>query len=335
MESAMHRKPIIFDTDPGDDDAVSLIWALASGAFDIKAITVTNGNISVDKCLINALRVLELCNRTDIPVFGGAYRPLVRPSINAEWIHGSDGLGDQGFALPTTKPQTEFAPQAMVRIAKESLEPITILSIGPLTNVALAILSDPEFEHRVKEVVFMGGAVKVSGNQAPRASYNVMVDPEAAKVVYNSAIPVVQIGLDVCDLVTQTVQDLDCIEAQHTKVSEFIIKLLSFRRDKAVQVIQDEQGNVVGGIKASEQVAGRGQGIGLNDLTATGYLINPDWFSKKFVTIDVETNGMCAGETIVDYMGLWGRNPNNYFVYDVTGKELVSQWVKDMQHYTP
>jgi inosine-uridine nucleoside N-ribohydrolase len=326
---------VIFDTDPGDDDAVSLIWALASDAFDIKAVTVTNGNIGVDKCIINALRVLELCKRTDIPVYGGAYRPLVRPSINAAWIHGEDGLGDQGFPMPTTKARDEFAPQAMVRIAKESEEPITILSIGPLTNVALAILSDPEFEHRVKEVVFMGGAVKVSGNQQPRASYNVMVDPEAAKVVYNSTIEVIQIGLDVCDLVTQTVTDLDQIEAQHTPISEFITKLLSFRRNKAVQVIRDEQGNVVGQIKASEQVAGRGQGIGLNDLTTTAYLINPDWFEKQFATIDVETEGMCAGETIVDYMGLWGRKPNNYFVHNVRGKELVAQWVKDMQQYNP
>ncbi len=331
----MCKQPVIFDTDPGDDDAVSLIWALASDVFDIKAVTVTNGNISVDKCIINALRVLELCKRPDIPVYGGAYRPLVRPSINAEWIHGSDGLGDQGFPMPSIKAQSEFAPQAMVRIAKESKEPITILSIGPLTNVALAILSDPEFEHKVKEVVFMGGAVKVSGNQAPRASYNVMVDPEAAKVVYNSAIPVVQLGLDVCDLVTQTVEDLDRIEQTHTPVSQFITKLLSFRRSKAVQVIHDEQGNVVGQIKASEQVSGRGQGIGLNDLTTTAYLINPDWFKKKFATIDVETTGLCAGETIVDYMGLWGRKPNNYFVYDVDGKALVSKWVEDMQNYNP
>lgn len=333
MEELKKKKPVIIDTDPGDDDAASIMWAIACNKFDIKALTITNGNVGVDKCVINALRTLEVCNRTDIPVYGGAYRPLVRPSIEAEWIHGEDGLGDLGFPLPTTEPAKGYAPVEMVRIAKESDEPITILALGPLTNVALAILLDPNFSSHVKEVLFMGGAVRVSGNESPKASYNVKVDSEAAKVVYNSGIPVVQLGLDVCDFVTQRVEDLDAIGQAGTKETDFLIKLLSFRREKAVKIIKDDKGNVVREIKASEQVSSRGDGIGLNDLTTTAYLINPDWFKTMHVSMDVETTGLCDGETIIDYMGLWGRQPNGYFAYEVDGPAIVAQWVKDMKNF--
>ncbi len=161
------------------------------------------------------------------------------------------------------------------------------------------------------------------------------VDPEAAKVVYNSGIPVVQLGLDVCDLVTQTVEDLDAIGKAGTKTTDFLIKLLSFRREKAVKIIKDAEGNVVGELKASEQVLSRKDGIGLNDLTTTAYLINPGWFKTMHVPMDVETIGLCDGETIIDYKNLWGRKPNGYFAYDVDGLAVVAQWVKDMSEFDP
>lgn len=335
MSELLHKKPVIIDTDPGDDDAVSLLWAIACDKFDIKAITVTNGNVGVDKCIINALRTLEIAGRPDIPVYGGAYRPLVRPAIEASWIHGKDGFGDLGFPMPKIKAAPGYAPVEMVRIVKESPEPVTILVLGPLTNIAMAILLDPDFTRNVKEILFMGGTLKFSGNQGPRSSYNVKVDPEAAKVVYNCGVPVVQLGLDVCDLVTQRVEDLDAIGRVGTPVTDFIIKLLSVRREKAVQKIYDAQGNLVHTIRAADQVEGRNGGVGLNDLTATGYLVNPDWFKTKFVTIDIEAapGSMCDGETVVDYMRQLGRPANAYFAYDVDGEALVAQWVEDMSKF--
>ena len=330
---ANEKKPVIIDTDPGDDDATSILWAIASGKVDIKALTVTNGNVGVDKCVINALRTLEVAKRTDIPVYGGAYRPIVRPAIDASWIHGEDGLGDVGFPLPTTKPAEGHAAVAIPRIVKESKEPVTILTLGPLTNIALAVLLDKTFLQNVKEIIFMGGAVAVSGNESPRASYNVKVDPEAAKVVYNCGVPVVQIGLDVCDLVTQTVEDLDEIAKAGTPVTEFLTTLLSFRRTKSSKPIFDAKGNQVGEVTAANQVERHG-GIGLNDLTATGYLLNPDWFKTMHVAMDVETTGgYTDGETIVDYKGLWGREPNGYFAHGVDGKAMVAQWVADMKAF--
>lgn len=334
MMEELKKRPVIIDTDPGDDDAVSLLWAIACDKFDIKAVTVTNGNVGVDKCIINALRTLEIAGRPDIPVYGGAYRPLVRPAIEASWIHGKDGFGDLGFPMPVTEPGKGYAPVEMIRIVKESPEPVTILVLGPMTNIALAILLDPDFTKNIKEIIFMGGTLRFSGNQGPRSSYNVKVDPEAAKVVYNCGVTVVQIGLDVCDLVTQTVDDLDEIGRAGTPVTDFIIKLLSHRREKAVQKIYDDKGNLVREIRAADQVAGRNGGVGLNDLTATGYLIYPEWFKTKFVTVDIETApGMCDGETVVDYMGQLGRQPNAYFAYEVDGEALVAQWVKDMINF--
>ncbi|MGP8313839.1 nucleoside hydrolase [Enterocloster aldenensis] len=327
----LRKKPVIIDTDPGDDDAASIMWVLASHKFDVRAITVTNGNVGVEWCVINALRTLEVCKRQDIPVYRGAYRPLVRPSIDASWIHGRDGFGDHGFPMPSIRAGEGYAAAQLARIAKESKEPVTILALGPLTNIAMAILLDPDFENHVKEVLFMGGTFKVSGNQSPRASYNVMVDPEAAKVVYHSRIPVVQLGLDVCDKVTQRESDLEEIKKAGTKAAEFLGILLSSRLNQVTKPVYDKQGNKVGELKLEDQ-GGRHKGeIGLNDLTATGYLINPEWFRTEHVFIDVENHGLCDGETIVDYMGLWGREPNNYFACEVDGDALVSQWVADMK----
>ncbi len=324
-------KPIIIDTDPGIDDAVSILWMLDSKAVEVKAITVTNGNVGIDWCVTNALRVLEVGERTDIPVYRGAYRPLARPCVHAAWIHGSDGLGNCGYPLPKIKARPGYAPVEMIRIAKESPQPITIVSLAPLTNVALAILLDPDFVSHVKEVVFMGGVMQYSGNQSPRASFNVAVDPEAAKVVYNSGIPVVQIGLDVCDFVTERLSDIQRISVSDNAVARFVSKAVDFTLH-AVRTIYDENGNVISSYTSHEEGndEDRKQGIGLNDLVCTAYVINPEWFGTKHVTIDIETSGLCAGETIVDVKGLWGRSPNAYWAFEVDGRAIVEQWIKDI-----
>jgi inosine-uridine nucleoside N-ribohydrolase len=327
---AAPKVPLIIDTDPGDDDAASIMWILASGRADLKALTIVHGNVSIDKCVINALRTLEVCGRTDIPVFKGAWKPMVLPPRDASWIHGEDGLGDAGFPLPKAKAAPGYAPVEMVRIAKESAEKVTILALAPLTNVALAILLDQEFKERVKEVIFMGGAVNVPGNASPNASFNAAIDPHAAYIVYHSGIPVTQIGLDVCDQVTQGWEDMDAIGRSGTKGADFLIRMLEYRRHKAVKIITNEKGEEVGRVKAEDQ-AGRGKtGVGLNDLTAAGYFINPRWFRTRDVTMDIELQGLTPGRTAADFMGLWGRKPNCRFAYGVDARPLVDAWVSDM-----
>lgn len=326
--------PLIIDTDPGDDDAASVMWAIACDKFDIKALTIAHGNVGMEKCVINALRTLEVCKRTDIPVYKGAWKPIVIPARDASWIHGEDGLGDAGFPLPKGSATPGYAPAEMARIARESPEPISILALAPITNVALAILLDPQFKDHVKQILFMGGAVRVPGNASPGASFNVAVDPHAAQIVYNSGIPVVQLGLDVCNQVTQRWEDLDEIGSNGTEAADFLVRMMEFRRN-AVKIITNDKGEIVRRVRADTQ-ADRGKtGIGLNDLTTTAYLVNPNWFKTIHATADVETGGLTPGRTVVDFDGLWGKEPNCYFACEVDGKALVAQWVKDMKAFTP
>lgn len=330
-----NKSPVIIDADPGVDDSVSIIWLIANGSFNIKALTVTNGNVGLDKCVLNALRVLEVCKRTDIPVYAGAYRPLVRPSVDAAWVHGKDGLGDAEFPLPKMKPAQGYAPAEMVRIAKESPEPITILALGPLTNVALAILQDRTLKDHVKEILFMGGAVLVPGNESPGASFNAAVDPEAAKVVYDSGIPVVQLGLDVCDKIDRTYEDLDRVQAIGTEVTDFITKLLAQRRKGCKRYIRDRNGNLIGEAKNSSLFPDRVGAIALNDMTTTAYLVNPNWFKTIEARMDVETSGLCPGQTFVDFRGYWAKEPNGYFAYDLDIQAPTEQWIKDLEKFNP
>jgi len=332
--SAEKKIPIIIDTDPGLDDVASIIWVLANPRFDVKALTIAHGNVGLEKCSINALRTLEICKRPDIPVYKGAWKPLVYPERNASWVHGKDGIGDAGFPLPKGKVTPGFAPSEIVRIAKESPEPITLLAIAPITNIALAIMQDPDFKNHVKEILFMGGAVRVPGNTSPGASFNIAVDPHAAKAVYDSGIPIVQLGLDVCDQVTQRHEDLAEIRNANTPVTDFLSRVMEFRT-KAVMAIKNDKGETVAEIPASAQ-AGRGtSGIGLNDLTTTGYLMNPDWFKTQSLCMDIETEGLTPGRTVADFLGLWGREPNCRLGLEVDGPALVAQWVKDVRTFNP
>lgn len=317
------KTPVIIDTDPGIDDAVSIFWVLADGRFDVRALTITNGNVGLDKCTVNGLRLVEAAGRPDIPVYRGAWRPLMRPTENAVFAHGSDGMGDAGLPMPSVKPAPGYAPAEMARIAKESPEPVTILAIGPLTNVALAILLDPDFKNHVREVLFMGGAVRVPGNYTPMASFNVICDPEAAHVVYHSGIPIVQLGLDVCDLFTETEEDLQRIEATGSPLAAFIIRMVEMRRRPA----QRQQ--------PSKWYHVRPDGIGCNDLATTAYLINPDWFKTELLPIDIELQGLCAGRTVVDFRGQWKMEPNVRFAYDADARTAVDRWVEDIVNFRP
>lgn len=320
--------PIIIDTDPGVDDAASLFWVLANPRFDIKAITIANGNVSLKQCAVNALKILEVAGRSDIPVYIGAENPLFRKTRDAAWVHGADGLGDAGFDTPKRGANPGYAPAEMARIAAEDDEPVTILALAPLTNVALAVQLDAKFKEHVKQVLFMGGAVRVPGNESPAASFNAAVDPEAAKIVYNSGVTVVQLGLDVCDKVRQSTKDLEDISSAGTAVGSFIAKMLEHFRN-AKKVFRNAGGEVLG---VNEATSAGGE-MSLNDLTATAYLINPDWFETLHCTIDVDTAGLCPGQTIVDFRGMWGREKNAYWAYNVDARAAMYRWVSDICSY--
>ncbi len=312
-------QPVIIDTDPGIDDASAIFWVLANERFDVKALTIAKGNIGLDGCVINGLRILEVAKRTDIPVYRGAYRPILKAPIDASWVHGQDGLGDAGFPMPSVKETPGYAPAEMARIIRESEEPVTILALAPLTNVALAILLDPELKNNIKEILFMGGAVNVIGNDSPVASFNAAVDPEATHIVYNSGIPIVQLGLDICDQFTETNEDFERLRREGGEIGGYI-----YTMTKAFRKLSSES-------KPSRWYKTRQDGIGLNDVAATSYLINPDWFVCEDVAADIETTGsLSAGQTVVDFRGWWNGKPNVKFAYQVDSKAAVERWMNDI-----
>lgn len=305
--------PLIIDTDPGIDDAASIFWVLANrDRFDVKALTITHGNVGVDKCAQNALRLVEAAGCPDIPVYKGAVAPMLRPRINAEFAHGSDGMGDSGMPEPALTVAEGRAAARIVEIARASETPVTILALGPITNVALAILLEPDLKRYVEKVIFMGGAVHVPGNMTPVASFNVVADPEAAQIVYRSGIPVVQIGLDICDQFRFHRSAFEQLEQKKTAVSQFVWKMVQFR------------------LRQANGVDTYGESIALNDVAATSYLMNPQWFETQMVPGDVEIAGSCAGMTVLDFANKENRPANVCFAYGVDSAAAIAQWSADL-----
>ncbi|HTP67412.1 MAG TPA: nucleoside hydrolase [Dongiaceae bacterium] len=188
--------PFLIDTDTASDDAVALIMALRHPHIDVKAITTVAGNVPVEQAARNALYVTELCER-DTPVFVGAAKPLTRPHAPADWFHGKDGLSDRGYAPQKRKAEKTQAVDAILQTV-EANPGIVIVTIGPLTNLALALDMKPEIARNVSRFVIMGGNPCCEGNVAPAAEYNIWCDPEAARVVVRSELPVELVGWHLC-----------------------------------------------------------------------------------------------------------------------------------------
>ncbi|WP_347309907.1 nucleoside hydrolase [Defluviimonas sp. SAOS-178_SWC] len=198
MTDNLFARPILLDCDPGVDDAIAIAMALAlPEAVDLRAITCVAGNVPLSATSRNALRILELLGRTDIPVHAGSARRIMSPEGRNSSAHGADGLGGIDLPDPKAALQDEHAVDAIRRIARETPGGLTICAIGPLTNIALALLRDPGLADHLREIVLMGGACFGPGNTTPLAEFNFYADPHAAQIVYDFGIPIVQFGLDV------------------------------------------------------------------------------------------------------------------------------------------
>jgi purine nucleosidase len=279
-------RKILIDTDTASDDAVALIMALRSPHVKVLAITVVAGNVSVEQGTRNALFTVELCDSV-VPIFSGAAAPLVRPLEDAAWFHGRDGLGDHSYQPASTLAEDEFAVNAMVCVI-EANPGIELITLGPLTNLALALRQSPQLAENVSRCVVMGGAPCCEGNVTPAAEYNFWVDPEAARVVLRSQLPIELVGWQLCrGAAVVKGHEIEEILALRTSFAEFAIRA----NDTAAQAYRTQTGEV---------------GIALPDPTAMAILLDPALAlvsSGHFMDVQVDS-GITRGMSVVDKLGV-------------------------------
>ena len=299
---------VIIDTAPGIDDTAAIFFALASpDEIRVECFTTVFGNCSAEQATRNCLALLELAGRADLPVYRGAGRPLLRDPRYAPHIHGDDGLGGHAAAYP---PGRDATPGGAVEqlVARVMAEPgkITLVALGPLTNVALALRLEPPLAGALRELVLMGGAVRGPGNVTPVASANLANDPEAAAVVYGSGAPIVQVGLDVCRPCVVTHAHLDRIRAADTRATRFFMAVSDAIQHNYRREFSDE-----GGAR-------------YNDLPCMAYVVDPALFGGERVRVEIETTGTFTyGQTVADWRGQYGREPNANVLLEVDHARLV------------
>ncbi|MHA1376867.1 MAG: nucleoside hydrolase [Candidatus Helarchaeota archaeon] len=224
-------KKVIFDGDPGIDDALAIILALQSAELELLGITTVAGNVDVRKSTKNALGLLEYLGRTDIPVAMGNEKPLVRKYRNAESVHGADGLGNIDLPPPKLSVIPQKASNFIIDMVKNYPDQITLVATGPLTNVAEIIRKNNEFLKNIFEIVIMGGAIRVAGNVTPYAEYNIWADAEAAKIVFESGCPITLVPLDLTTSFILSSTNITKIEEANTPISKIIAKMLPYYVD--------------------------------------------------------------------------------------------------------
>ncbi len=296
----MPRK-IIIDTDPGQDDAVAILLALASPEeIEVLGITAVAGNVPLELTAKNALIVCELAGHTEVPVYAGCDRPLNRPLITAEHVHGKTGL--DGPVLPDPKmPLTEGHAVDFIIETLRTQEPgtVTLCPLGPLTNIATAFQKAPDIVDRVLEIVLMGGAYFEVGNITPAAEFNIYVDPEAADIVFKSGANIVVMPLDVTHDALVTPHRNDAFRSLDSKVGHAVAEMTDFfeRFDK------EKYGS---------------EGAPLHDPCVTAYLIQPELFSGRHINVEIETKSeLTLGMTVADWWRVTDRKPNAMFMGDV------------------
>ncbi|TNH74125.1 pyrimidine-specific ribonucleoside hydrolase RihA [Aeromonas hydrophila] len=284
--------PVILDCDPGHDDAIALILALASPELKVLAVTTSAGNQTPDKTLNNALRILTLLGRDDIPVAAGAPKPLARELIIADNVHGESGLDGPKLPDPAFASVAMTALELMAKCLRESPEPVTLVPTGPLTNIALLLAAHPELKSKIARIVLMGGAAG-PGNWTPAAEFNIYVDPEAADMVFKSGLPITMCGLDVTHEAQVMDEDIERVRAITNPVAQCVAGLLDF----FMIYHRDPKWGFAG--------------APLHDPCTIAWLLAPALFHGVECRVDIETGGThTSGMTVVDRYGLTGKAAN-------------------------
>ncbi|HXF63912.1 MAG TPA: nucleoside hydrolase [Caldilineaceae bacterium] len=308
-----HR--IILDTDPGIDDALAILLALASPEVSLEAITVTGGNCSLEQGVANALNVLALAGAPHVPVAAGVGVPLVRPPVTAPETHGETGLGYARLPAAPQRPAAQHAVDLIIERVLAAPGEITIVAIAPLTNLALAVRREPRIVQAVRAVIVMGGALRHQGNMTPVAEFNTYVDPHAAHIVYHAGWPLTLVPLDVTYQCILTQADVTRLSALKSPITRFIADATRFY----MQYHEEAQGI---------------EGCVINDPLALALAFAPALVVTRplYVTVDTSSE-LGMGNTIGDFYRAWQRPPNMHVALEVRARDFIELFMTRIEHW--
>lgn len=309
----MTPKRIIIDTDPGIDDSLAILLALASPEIQLEGLTVVHGNSSMEQGAINALSILELAGASHIPVAEGCELPLVQPSLLAPETHGNTGLGYAKLSVPQGRPIAQHGSDFLIEQIMSNPGEITLVAIGPLTNVALAIRQEPRIVGAVKELFIMGGALRHEGNTTPLAEFNTYVDPHAAHIVYHSGMPITLTPLDVTYQCVLLAEDVERIQEVASGIPPFIADATRFYME-----FHDEYQGI--------------QGCVINDPLTLALTFAPELcdYEEQYVDVDI-SGGVSMGKTFADFYKATGKPANMRVALGVRPRDFIDLFVERMQ----
>ena len=303
----MIKKKIIIDTDPGQDDAVALLLALACKELEILGITCVAGNVPLSLTSENARKILELTRYTEIPVFAGADRPIKRTLVTAEHVHGKTGIDGPVLEKPKIKLQSKEAIEFIIEtILSYPKDEITLCTLGPLTNIGLAFQREPRIKTLIKEIIMMGGGFFEGGNITPAAEFNIYVDPEAAAEVLVSGIPITMLPLDVTHRALTSRSRIESFRKIGNKAGIATAEMLDFFERFDVEKYGSEGGP-------------------LHDPNVIAYLLRPEFYEGKYVNVEIEVGSdLTRGMTVVDWWNVTTRKKNVYYIDKVKDEEFFN-----------
>jgi inosine-uridine nucleoside N-ribohydrolase len=309
----MTPKRIIIDTDPGIDDSLAILLALASPELQLEALTVILGNCAVDQGTRNALSVLELAKASHIPVVRGCELPLVQPVLLAPETHGEAGIGYAMLPAPKAKPVDQHAVDFLIEKILSEPGEFTVVAIAPLTNIALAMRKEPKIIPAIKEMIIMGAAIRQQGNTTPLAEFNVYVDPHASHIVYHSGVPITLVPLDVTYQCILTPQDVERLLKIDSPITRFIADSTRFYME-----FHDEYQQI--------------EGCVINDPLALALTFAPELcdYESHYVDVDI-SGGVSMGKTFADFYKFTKNPPNMRVALGVRGREFVELFLERIE----
>lgn len=307
-------KRILLDTDPGIDDSLAIFLALASPEISLEGLSVVHGNCSLEQAAVNALSILELANASHIPVAVGCELPLVQPSLLAPETHGNSGLGYAKLPRPRSKPTRRHGCDFLIERILSNPGEITLVAIGPLTNVALAIRQEPRIAQSLKELIIMGGAIRYEGNTTALAEFNTYADPHAAHIVYHAGIPTTLVPLDVTYQCVLTQGDVDRLLRLDSPLTRFIADATRFYME-----FHDEFQGV--------------QGCVINDPLALALTFAPELCDYQELPVEVDiSGGISMGKTIGDFYNYNKKRANMKVALGVRAREFIELFLERMEN---